>query len=77
MALARTGRARGACGVDETRDRCAQQSSHGTEREPVTTTRPVEQKLETPPWEVGARLALRRGRDVASDARLPARKSCS
>jgi len=77
MALARTGQARDACGDDETRHRCTQHSSHGAEREPVTTTRPAEQKLETPTWEVGATLALRRGGDAASDARLCASKSCS
>jgi len=83
MALARTGRARGACGDDETRDCFTPHNSHGAEREPVATTRPAEQKLETTTWPAHATLALcrgggrGRGRDAASDARLRARKSCS
>jgi hypothetical protein len=81
MALARTGQARGSCGDDETRDRFTQHSSHGAEREPFTTTRRAEQKLETTTWPAHATLALcrggGRGRDAASDARLRARKSCS
>ena len=77
MALARTGQARGSCGDDETRDRFTQHSSHGAERELFTRTRPAEQKLETPTWPAHTTLALRRGGDVASDARLRARKSRS
>ena len=77
MALARTGQARGSCGDDETRDRFTQHSSHGAESEPFTTTRRAEQKLETTTWPARATLALHRGGGVASDARLPARKSWS
>jgi len=77
MALARTGRARDACGDDETRDCFTPHNSHGAERGPVATTRLAGQKLETTTRQAHATLALRRGRDVASDARMCARTSCS